>query len=91
MPISAVEPNRFLRNAKCGTRDFCRLQTVKRCQPYVPIFLGRQCSVFGNMANKNNGDIGFFGEFNQFCRGFRIWDILRSIRYNRYEGFESNQ
>jgi hypothetical protein len=22
------------------------------------------------MANKNNGDIGFFGEFNQFCRGF---------------------
>jgi hypothetical protein len=26
--------------------------------------------VFGNMANKNNGDIGFFGEFNQFCRGF---------------------
>jgi hypothetical protein len=22
------------------------------------------------MANKNNRDIGFFGEFNQFCRGF---------------------
>jgi hypothetical protein len=22
------------------------------------------------MANKNNGDIGFFGEFNQFCGGF---------------------
>jgi hypothetical protein len=42
------------------------------------------------MAN-NNGDIGFFGEFNQFCRGFGIWDIPRSIRYNRYEGFESNQ
>jgi hypothetical protein len=24
------------------------------------------------MANKNNGDIGFFGEFNQFCRGFQF-------------------
>jgi hypothetical protein len=34
--------------------------------------------VFG-MANKNNGDIGFFGEFNQFCRGFRIWDILPAV------------
>jgi hypothetical protein len=27
------------------------------------------------MANKNNGDIGFFGEFNQFCRGGDSLDI----------------
>jgi hypothetical protein len=36
-------------------------------------FLAGNVSVFGNMANKNNRD-GFFGEFNQFCRGFLIWD-----------------
>jgi hypothetical protein len=36
-------------------------------------------SVFGNMANKNNGDIGFFGEFNQFCRGFPNLGILPAV------------
>jgi hypothetical protein len=42
------------------------------------------------MANKNNGDIGFFGEINQFCRGFPNLGYASCGRYNRYEGFESN-
>jgi hypothetical protein len=52
-----LEPNRFL---KTQNVTFLSLQTVKRCQPYVPIFW-TQCSCLCNMANKNNGDIGFFG------------------------------
>jgi hypothetical protein len=46
------------------------------------------------MANKNNGDIGFFGEFNQFCRGFEFgiyscgrFDIIGMKGLNRINDY----
>jgi hypothetical protein len=77
MPISAVEPNRFFLRER-GTRDFCRLQTVKRCQPYVPIFWAGY-AVFGNMANKNNGILVSLANLISSAVVSRIWDILPAV------------
>jgi hypothetical protein len=41
--------------------------------------LGRYVPVFGNMANKNNRDIGFFGELISSAVVSRIWDILPAV------------
>jgi hypothetical protein len=84
--------NRFLTFRKCQFRlwnksifkerkmryRFYRLQTVKRCQPYVPIFLAGNVSVFGNMANKNNRG-WFLWQLISSAVVSRIWDILPAV------------